>query len=81
MPPCVTIVRITIRPLRRRLQPLDRSIPQTITMHANLAVDYFGARILDAEQKLLTDTVALHEQALQLYLEVIPPRSRVCLTK
>src|SRR5579871_2512024 len=37
-----------------------------LTMHADLAVDYFGARTLDAEEKLLTDTVAQYEQALQL---------------
>jgi NodT family efflux transporter outer membrane factor (OMF) lipoprotein len=35
-------------------------------MHANLAVDYFAARSLDAEEKLLRDTVAQYEQALQL---------------
>lgn len=37
-----------------------------LTMHADLAVDYFAARALDAEQKLLEDTVAQYEQALQL---------------
>lgn len=37
-----------------------------LTMHADLAVDYFAARTLDAEEKLLRDTVAQYEQALQL---------------
>jgi NodT family efflux transporter outer membrane factor (OMF) lipoprotein len=35
-------------------------------MHSALAVDYFAARTLDAEEKLLQDTVAQYEQALQL---------------
>jgi NodT family efflux transporter outer membrane factor (OMF) lipoprotein len=37
-----------------------------LSMHATLAVDYFAARTLDAEEKLLHDTVAQYEQALQL---------------
>jgi NodT family efflux transporter outer membrane factor (OMF) lipoprotein len=37
-----------------------------LSIHANLAVDYFAARTLDAEEKLLKDTVAQYEQALQL---------------
>jgi len=37
-----------------------------LTMHATLAVDYFAARALDAEEKLLQDTVKQYEQALQL---------------
>jgi NodT family efflux transporter outer membrane factor (OMF) lipoprotein len=37
-----------------------------LSMHADLAIDYFAARTLDAEQKLLQDTVAQYEQALQL---------------
>lgn len=37
-----------------------------LTMHADLAVDYFAARTLDAEEKLLRNTVAQYEQALQL---------------
>jgi NodT family efflux transporter outer membrane factor (OMF) lipoprotein len=37
-----------------------------LTMHADLAVDYFAARTLDAEEKLLQNTVAQYEQALQL---------------
>ena len=37
-----------------------------LSMHASLAVDYFAARTLDAEEKLLQDTVTQYEQALQL---------------
>ena len=37
-----------------------------LSMHATLAVDYFAARTLDTEQKLLEDTVAQYQQALQL---------------
>lgn len=37
-----------------------------LSMHAALAVDYFAARSLDAEEKLLKDTVAQYEQAFQL---------------
>ena len=37
-----------------------------LTMHADLAVDYFAARTLDAEEKLLRDTVAQYQQALDL---------------
>ena len=37
-----------------------------LTMHADLAVDYFAARTLDAEERLLADTVAQYQRALQL---------------
>jgi NodT family efflux transporter outer membrane factor (OMF) lipoprotein len=37
-----------------------------LTMHADLAIDYFAARTLDAEEKLLQNTVAQYQQALQL---------------
>lgn len=37
-----------------------------LSMHADLAVDYFAARSLDAEEKLLRNTVTQYEQALQL---------------
>jgi NodT family efflux transporter outer membrane factor (OMF) lipoprotein len=37
-----------------------------LTMHADLAIDYFAARTLDAEEKLLQNTVVQYEQALQL---------------
>ena len=37
-----------------------------LSLHATLAIDYFAARTLDAEEKLLTDTVTQYEQALKL---------------
>src|SRR5579859_7908486 len=37
-----------------------------LSMHADLAIDYFAARTLDAEEKLLQDTVTQYQQALQL---------------
>jgi NodT family efflux transporter outer membrane factor (OMF) lipoprotein len=40
-----------------------------LSLHANLAIDYFAARTLDAEEKLLEDTVAQYEQALQLNVD------------
>jgi NodT family efflux transporter outer membrane factor (OMF) lipoprotein len=37
-----------------------------LSMHADLAVDYFQARSLDAEEQLLKSTVKEYEQALEL---------------
>jgi len=37
-----------------------------LSMHATLATDYFAARSLDAEEKLLRDTVAQYQQAFEL---------------
>jgi NodT family efflux transporter outer membrane factor (OMF) lipoprotein len=37
-----------------------------LSMHADLAVDYFQARSLDAEEELLKSTVKQYEQALEL---------------
>src|ERR1700757_2646215 len=37
-----------------------------LTMNADFALDYFAARTLDAEEKLLQDTVGQYQQALQL---------------
>jgi NodT family efflux transporter outer membrane factor (OMF) lipoprotein len=37
-----------------------------LTLHADLAIDYFAARTLDAQEKLLRTTVGQYEQALQL---------------
>ena len=37
-----------------------------LSLHATLAVDYFAARSLDAEERLLQDTVAQYQQAFQL---------------
>src|SRR5258707_7572746 len=35
-------------------------------MHSQLALDYFQARMLDAEEQLLNSTVKQYEQALEL---------------
>jgi NodT family efflux transporter outer membrane factor (OMF) lipoprotein len=37
-----------------------------LSVHATLAIDYFAARSLDAEEKLLDDTVAQYKKALGL---------------
>jgi NodT family efflux transporter outer membrane factor (OMF) lipoprotein len=37
-----------------------------LSMHADLALDYFQARSLDAEEQLLSSTVTQYEQALEL---------------
>jgi NodT family efflux transporter outer membrane factor (OMF) lipoprotein len=37
-----------------------------LSMHADVAVDYFQARSLDAEEQLLNSTVTQYEQALEL---------------
>jgi len=37
-----------------------------LSMHADLAIDYFQARSLDAEEQLLTSTVKQYEDALEL---------------
>ena len=37
-----------------------------LSMHADLAIDYFQARSLDAEEQLLNSTVTQYEQALKL---------------
>ena len=37
-----------------------------LSLHATLAMDYFAARSLDTEEKLLRETVAQYQQALQL---------------
>ena len=37
-----------------------------LSMHADLAIDYFAARTLDAEEQLLQYTVVQYEKALQL---------------
>jgi NodT family efflux transporter outer membrane factor (OMF) lipoprotein len=37
-----------------------------LTMHADLAIDYFAAGTLDAQEKLLQNTVTQYEQALRL---------------
>jgi len=45
-------------------------------MHAQLALDYFQARTLDAEEQLLNSTVKEYEQALELNRESVCRRAR-----
>ena len=45
-----------------------------LSMHADLAVDYFQARSLDAEEQLLNSTVKQYEQALELNRKPLPGR-------
>jgi len=40
-----------------------------LSVHATLALDYFAARTLDAEEKLLQDTVTQYQMALQLNVD------------
>ena len=52
---------------REQAQATDADLAViNLSMHAALAEDYFAARTLDAEEKLLQDTVGQYEQALQL---------------
>ena len=52
---------------RRQAQASDADLAVVnLTIHANLAIDYFAARTLDTEEKLLQNTVVQYEQALQL---------------
>ena|SRR5690349_23229088 len=44
--------------------PGCRVQPGPVSIHATLAVDYFAARSLDAEEKLLDNTVTQYEQGL-----------------
>jgi NodT family efflux transporter outer membrane factor (OMF) lipoprotein len=60
-------VRRTVESYRAQAQATAADLAGVnLSMHANLAFDYFAARSLDAEEKLLQDTVAQYESALQL---------------
>jgi NodT family efflux transporter outer membrane factor (OMF) lipoprotein len=60
-------VRRTVESYRAQAQASAADLAGVnLSMHANLAFDYFAARSLDAEEKLLQDTVAQYESALQL---------------
>jgi NodT family efflux transporter outer membrane factor (OMF) lipoprotein len=60
-------VRRTVESYRAQAQASAADLATVnISMHADLAVDYFAARSLDAEEQLLLTTVAQYEQALQL---------------
>jgi NodT family efflux transporter outer membrane factor (OMF) lipoprotein len=60
-------VRRTVEAYRDEAQASAADLAAVnLSMHAQLALDYFQARTLDAEEQLLNSTVAQYEQALQL---------------
>jgi NodT family efflux transporter outer membrane factor (OMF) lipoprotein len=60
-------VRRTVESYRAQAQVSAADLAGVnLSMHANLAFDYFAARSLDAEEKLLQDTVVQYEDALKL---------------
>jgi NodT family efflux transporter outer membrane factor (OMF) lipoprotein len=60
-------VRKTVESYREQAQASAADLATVnLSMHADLAVDYFQARSLDAEEQLLNTTVTQYEQALEL---------------
>jgi NodT family efflux transporter outer membrane factor (OMF) lipoprotein len=60
-------VRRTVESNREQAQASAADLATVnLSMHADLALDYFQARSLDAEEQLLNSTVKQYEQALQL---------------
>jgi len=60
-------VRRTVESYREQAQASAADLATVnLSMHAQLALNYFQARILDAEEQLLNSTVTQYEQALQL---------------
>ncbi len=60
-------VRKTVESYRAQAQASAADLAGVnLSMHANLAFDYFAARSLDAEEKLLQETVVQYENALKL---------------
>ena len=60
-------VRKTVESNREQAQASAADLAVVnLSMHADLAMDYFAARSLDAEEQLLKNTVVQYEQALQL---------------
>jgi len=60
-------VRRTVESSREQAQASAADLATVnLSMHADLAVDYFLARSLDAEEQLLNSTVTQYEQALEL---------------
>jgi len=60
-------VRKTVESSRAQAQASAADLAGVnLSMHANLAFDYFAARSLDAEEKLLQETVVQYESALKL---------------
>jgi len=60
-------VRRTVEQYRDQAQASAADLATVnLTMHADLALDYFQARTLDAEERLLNDTVRQYQEALDL---------------
>ena len=60
-------VRRTVESYREQAQASAADLAAVnLSMHAQLALDYFQSRTLDAEEQLLDSTVTQYEQALQL---------------
>jgi NodT family efflux transporter outer membrane factor (OMF) lipoprotein len=60
-------IRRTVEQYRDQAQASAADLATVnLSMHADLALDYFEARTLDAEEKLLNDTVAQYQRALEL---------------
>jgi NodT family efflux transporter outer membrane factor (OMF) lipoprotein len=62
-------VRRTVEAAREQAQASSADLATVnLSMHADLAVDYFQARSLDAEEQLLNSTVAQYQRYLDLTL-------------
>jgi NodT family efflux transporter outer membrane factor (OMF) lipoprotein len=60
-------VRRTVESYREQAQASAADLAAVnLSMHAQLALDYYQARMLDAEEQLLNSTVKQYEQALEL---------------
>jgi NodT family efflux transporter outer membrane factor (OMF) lipoprotein len=60
-------VRKTVESYREQAQASAADLATVnLSMHADLAIDYFQARSLDAEEQLLNSTVKQYEEALEL---------------
>jgi NodT family efflux transporter outer membrane factor (OMF) lipoprotein len=60
-------VRRGVTSAREQAQASDADLENArLSLHAELALDYFGLRSADAQEKLLDDTVQAYESAVQL---------------
>jgi NodT family efflux transporter outer membrane factor (OMF) lipoprotein len=60
-------IRRTVTSAREQAQASDADLENArLSLHAEVAMDYFGLRSADAQEKLLDDTVTAYESALQL---------------
>jgi NodT family efflux transporter outer membrane factor (OMF) lipoprotein len=60
-------IRRSVTAARETAQASDADLESArLSLHAELAMDYFGLRSADAQEKLLDDTVKAYESALQL---------------